>query len=163
MAIPFVSRAARAFLAGTLALSLGLAPAFAHMAPPPAAAGVHQARGFGHFPRSGFRGFNRFGFNRGFNRFDFDRSGVNRFGLERSFNRFGFNRFGRHGWNGNAWNQNRAGLRRLGLFGRFAVDVGRAVHRPRRRGAAGCDQRLSQRGPRPRRLPRGLRDPPAPV
>ena len=111
MAIPFVSRAARAFLAGTLALSLGLAPAFAHTAPPPAAAGVHQARGFGHFPRSGFRGFNRFGFNRGFNRFDFDRSGVNRFGLERfGFNRFGFNRFGRHGWNGNAWNQNQLGF-----------------------------------------------------
>jgi hypothetical protein len=100
MAIPLVSGAARAFLAGTLALSLGLAPAFAHMSPPLAAAGAHQPRGFGHFPRSGFRGFNRFGFNRGFDR------GFNRFG----FNRFGFNRFGRHGWEGNAGNWNQLGF-----------------------------------------------------
>ncbi len=111
MAIPLVSRAGRAFIAGTLALSLGLAPGFAHVAPPLAAAGVHQARGFGHFPRSGFRGFNRFGFDRGFNRSDFDRFGVNRFGFDRfGFNRFGFNRFGRHGWEGNAGNWNQLGF-----------------------------------------------------
>ena len=111
MAIPFVSGAARAFLAGTLALSLGLAPAFAHMAPPPAFAGVHQARGFGHFPRSGFRGFNRFGFDRGFNRSGFDRFGINRFGFDRfGFNRFGVSRFGRHGWEGNDENGNQLGF-----------------------------------------------------
>src|SRR3974390_3507320 len=111
MANPLFPRAARAFLAGTLALSLGLSPAFAHIPPPPLAGG-HHAIGAGHFPRSGFPTFNRFGLNRGFNRFDVHRFGVNRFGFDRfgfdrfGSSRFGFNRFGRHRWDGNAWSGN---------------------------------------------------------
>ncbi len=111
MAIPLVSRAACAFLAGTLAFSLGLAPSFAHMAAPLA----RPALGAGHFPVFAARGFNRFGFTRfGVNRFGpnrFDRFGFNR------FDRFGFSRVGWNGWNGSAWNWNLLGATGWGYWG----------------------------------------------
>ncbi len=48
MAIRLVSRAGRAFLAGTLVFLLGLAPAFAHMAAPLAAAPARPALAASH-------------------------------------------------------------------------------------------------------------------
>ncbi len=109
MAIPLFSGAARALAAGTLCLSLGLAPALAHMAPPLAAPRAHAAIGPGHFAPFAFRGFHRFGAER----FGFDRFGVNRFGFDRfGFDRFGVNRFGfdRFGRNAGVWNWNQLGL-----------------------------------------------------
>ncbi len=118
MAIPLFSGAVRALAAGTLCLSLGLAPALAHMAPPLAAPRAHAAIGPGHFAPFAFRGFHRFGAERFgfdrfgvnvlFDRFGFDRFGVNRFGFDRfGVNRFGFHRFGR---NAGVWNWNQLGL-----------------------------------------------------
>jgi hypothetical protein len=99
MRISLTMRAARACVAATFVLSLGLAPSFAHMGAPAAAPFARPALGFGHFPHVAPRGFDR--------RFDFDRFSFDRFGLKRfdrfgvaRFDRFGVNRFGWNGWNG---------------------------------------------------------------
>src|SRR5271157_6181857 len=84
MANPLFSRAARAFLAGTLALSPGLSPAFAHMA------GGHAGSvgmGRGHFSPLTQRGFSRYGRNH------FVWSGQHGYGWN-----------GRYAWKGYRWN-----------------------------------------------------------
>src|SRR5208337_1530756 len=108
MANPLFSRAARAFVAGTLALSLGLAPAFAHMPLRGGPAG-HAAIGPIHGARPAQRGWSRYGR---------DREGWSG---ERGFSWNGqrgyrWNGRGRYGWNGWGANPGLWGVGSLGVW-----------------------------------------------
>jgi len=173
MGVPLVLNAARTLVAGSLVLSLGLAPASAHMALPVGGPVGHAGFALGHGRPLTEPGFGRVGsfVLSSRNGYGWDNRGRSPwYGWGRS-SWYGWSRYGRigRGWNGwgpyglDGWSAY-SGFWGPGYWasrGRRGLDSAASGRRSGRRTDARVDQRLLRRR-RPRRT-RKLRHPPAQV